>query len=98
MNHGYYSSLVTLPVVVKEPGFYRTRCDEVVEIKMVSARNDFGCVGIYPSKLFESWHRSGRLLASRETANDIVSKVEGLEHEQEDEAGTEGSGSLDIRF
>lgn len=67
--------LVTLPLIVNEPGQYRTRCGETVTVLTVSKRHDFGCLGEYANGVAEGWHRSGRLYASRECSNDIVARV-----------------------
>lgn len=73
---GYFAPLVTLPIVVTEPGTYRTRCGEEVIVSTVSTQHTFGCYGVYKSSgIDESWHKSGRVLASRETDNDIVARA-----------------------
>lgn len=71
-NTAYFAPLVCLPTVIVEPGDYITRCGEIVSVSVVSSRHDFGCKGNYTNEVRESWHRTGRLFASRETANDIV--------------------------
>jgi hypothetical protein len=72
---GYFAPLVVLPVVIKMSGTYRTRGGELVSINTTSTRNDFNCRGIYENGTPEAWHRSGRILASRETVNDIIGEV-----------------------
>lgn len=66
--------LVNKEVIITAPGFYRTRGGDRVEIILVSERQDFGCLGHYDDGVPERWHKSGRILASRETQNDIVNK------------------------
>ena len=68
----YFTPLVTLPAIITAPGSYRTRCGDVVRVDSVSTRHDFGCKGSYAGGPAESWHKSGRLLATSETRNDIV--------------------------
>ena len=72
----YFASLVTLPTLIDAPGSYVTRDGKVVSVSAVSDRHDFGCVGTYRNGIRESWHRSGRILATSETANDIVGSAE----------------------
>lgn len=73
MNSAYFAPLVTLPTVIDGPGAYVTRCGETVLIDAASSKHCFGCRGVYENGgIADSWHRSGRILASRETANDIV--------------------------
>lgn len=74
----YFAPLVTLPVVVAVPGAYLTRGNEVVTVVVASARNDFGCRGTYSNGVREGWHRSGRIFAGQESANDIVQLVEAV--------------------
>jgi hypothetical protein len=72
-NQAYFVSLVVLPNVITGPGEYVTRCGELVTIVEVGGRAaKFECLGVYPNGPSERWHRSGRLLPSRETDNDIV--------------------------
>lgn len=71
-SQAYFCSMVVLPTVVTGPGAYVTRCGETVTVDVASTRHEFGCHGTYPGNIRESWHKSGRLFASRETANDIV--------------------------
>lgn len=75
MTSAYFAPLVLKPVIVTEPGQYRTRCGEVVTVTQVSARHDFGCRGTYPHGTPEAWHRSGRLYATSECANDIMERA-----------------------
>ena len=72
----YFVDLVALPTVINGPGDFVTRCGEVVKITQSSHRHDFGCAGAYSNNVAERWHKSGRLFALRETANDVVSKHE----------------------
>ena len=72
-NSAYFASLVNLPTVILEPGTYVTRRGDFVSVSAVSSRHDFGCTGQYHDGANEAWHRSGRIFASRESANDIVS-------------------------
>lgn len=71
-SSAHFLPLVCLPVVIERPGNYITRCGEVVTVGAVSSRNDFGCSGLYSDGVRERWHRSGRVFASCETANDVV--------------------------
>ena len=75
-DSSYFASLVTQPVVIDGPGYYVTRSGEVVTVTKSSRKHDFGCVGAYGNDVAESWHKSGRILASRETANDVVARQE----------------------
>lgn len=72
MTSAYYVPLVLLPVIVTESGAYVTRCGETVTISSASRKHDHGCVGAYSDGTAERWHKSGRVFATRETANDIV--------------------------
>jgi hypothetical protein len=72
MSSAYYAPFVTLPVVITTPGNYVTRGGETVTIDMVSTRHDHGCRGNYSTGEREGWHKSGRIYAGIETANDIV--------------------------
>lgn len=76
MTSAYFAPLVTLPVIIDEPGQYRTRRGEVVKINKVSKRHDLGCQGLYPEGTLEHWHKSGRIFAGRDSWNDIVEKVQ----------------------
>lgn len=71
-DKSYFAPLVNLPVLITTPGDYRTRSGELVSIETVSERHDFRCTGRYVSGPVDCWHKSGRLLATSETANDIV--------------------------
>jgi len=68
----YFAPLVAAPTIIDKPGQYVTRCGETVSIHRVSAKHDFGCRGTYQNGIAEGWHRSGRIMACRETANDVV--------------------------
>ena len=72
MASAYYAPLVLLPIIIVDPGLYVTRSDAVVSIPKVSKRNDHGCIGLYQDGIREHWHRSGRIYAGIETANDVV--------------------------
>lgn len=76
MTSAYFAPLVTLPVIITEPGQYRTRAGEVVTVKTVSKRNDYGCRGHYRNGLLEFWHRSGRIFANVLSDHDIVGRLE----------------------
>jgi hypothetical protein len=58
--------------IIEAPGQYRTRAGECVEVETLRGRWAYGA---YPDGTRESWHRSGRILPSRVTGNDIVSEV-----------------------
>lgn len=73
MSSAYFAPLVLLPTIIIAPGRYKTRRGDTVAISHASKRHDFGCAGTYADGVREAWHRSGRLLAARETPNDIVS-------------------------
>ena len=75
-DRAYWVPLVSQPVVIDGPGHYVTRSGEVVTVTKSSRKHDFGCVGAYGNDVAESWHKSGRILASRETANDVVARQE----------------------
>lgn len=72
MTSAYFAPLVLAPIVIVTPGEYVTRCGETVSVSTTSSRHDFGCVGHYQNGVRERWHRSGRIFAGMETANDIV--------------------------
>ncbi len=72
----YFAPLVLQPTVIDGPGKYVTRCGETVEITQSSHRHDFGCYGIYGDNVKDRWHKSGRIFACRESANDVVAKIE----------------------
>ena len=75
MSSAYFAPLVLLATVIDSAGQYRTRSGDVVTINSFTARHSFGCGGSYASGIAERWHKSGRILASRETVNDIIEKV-----------------------
>lgn len=75
MSSAYFAPLVTKPIVITQPGQYITRGGETVTVTAASWRHDFGCVGTYSDGVAERWHRSGRILATRETRNDIVKEA-----------------------
>lgn len=62
----YFAPLIALPTLISK----------VVSVSAVSDHHDFGCIGTYHNGIRESWHRSGRILATSETANDIVGSAE----------------------
>ena len=72
MNDSYFAPLVTLPAIVTHRGEYMTRSGETVRIDRITTMHDFGCCGVYADHTRECWHKSGRILASHETENDIV--------------------------
>lgn len=72
MNSAYFYPLIFLPNLIGTPGKYVTRCGETVTVDAASAKHDFGCRGHYADGIAESWHKSGRINASRECNNDIV--------------------------
>ncbi|MFL1449187.1 hypothetical protein ACI77O_12400 [Pseudomonas tritici] len=68
--------LIFLPVVITEPGEYLTRCGDTVTVATVSDRHDLNNKGSYNAcGTDDSWHKSGRILGSRETANDIICRA-----------------------
>jgi predicted nucleic acid-binding protein len=72
----YFIPLFTLPVIINEPGEYLTRGGDRVTIDRASTRHDYGCVGSYVAcGTAEKWHKSGRILATSETSNDVVCKA-----------------------
>jgi hypothetical protein len=76
MTSTYYVQLITLAVVIDGPGEYLTRCGDRVTIATTSTGHDLGNRGSYAEcGTRESWHRSGRISASRETSNDIVRRA-----------------------
>ncbi|MCF5374488.1 hypothetical protein [Pseudomonas syringae] len=78
MADAYFYPLIFPPTVITEPGQYKTRCGEIVTVESTSAKHDFANRGFYgntESRIDESWHRSGRINASRQTTNDIVSRA-----------------------
>lgn len=77
INAAYMAPLVVLPTVITEPGYYLTRSGEVVHVYSVSKQHNFDCFGAYQEDgQHDSWHKSGRVYASRETDIDIVAKKE----------------------
>lgn len=72
MTYPFFPSLVTVPIVITGPGAYITRSGETVDVVTATMGHEFGCIGTYPSGALEAWHRSGRLYAGVESANDIV--------------------------
>lgn len=76
-NQAYFAPLVTLPVIITEPGDYITRDGDTVTVTHVSTAHSFHCVGRYGAGRgpTECWHKSGRLYAHNETQNDIVRKA-----------------------
>lgn len=79
---GYFAPLVVLPRIVTEPGPYVTRQGEEVAVESIREAIDgsrlwwgFGCRGEYSNGIAESWHTSGRIRATSETANDIVRRA-----------------------
>ncbi|MBW4656636.1 MAG: hypothetical protein KME20_26870 [Kaiparowitsia implicata GSE-PSE-MK54-09C] len=71
-SKAYFASLVLLPTIVTGPGNYVTRAGEIVTIETSTRWRDFACRGTYPNGVADGWHRSGRLYAGIECANDIV--------------------------
>lgn len=77
MTSAYFAPLVLLPTIITKPGKYLTRNGETVVVWEISTKHDLGCIGhYYQNGLPESWHKSGRIYATSETANDIVSLKE----------------------
>jgi hypothetical protein len=72
MSSAYFASLVLLPVIITEPGRYRTRKGEIVTVERATRFHTFGCGGRYADDTVERWHKSGRLYAGRTCENDIV--------------------------
>lgn len=75
MPSAYMWPLVLLPVIIKTPGQYRTRSGGTVTLDSVPSgirQHAFDCRGAYPCGTREYWHRSGRLYAGTECANDIM--------------------------
>lgn len=76
MASQYMIPLFSLPAVITEPGIYLTRGHELVDIKRVSSRHDFGCEGSYiEHNIVDTFHKSGRLYATVESNNDILMRV-----------------------
>jgi len=74
----YVYPLLFHPTIIDEPGEYLTRCGETVLIEHVSSSPvRFDCTGLYAGDgKSDCWHRSGRIFAGTESANDIVEKIE----------------------
>jgi hypothetical protein len=77
MSSTYWAEFVTRPVIITEPGCYRTRGGDAVEITEVSReyRHQYGCVGTYPNGVRDRWHKSGRLYRYSLSLNDIVERA-----------------------
>lgn len=75
MTAAYFAPLVNRPIIITAPGEYLTRRGERVTIKLATNAHAFKCHGQYASGQHDSWHRSGRLFATLESANDIVSAI-----------------------
>lgn len=73
----YFIPLFSKPAIIDGVGNYKTRCGETVAITMYTYKpqHAFDCHGKYSTGVRESWHRSGRLYAGIECANDIVEKL-----------------------
>jgi hypothetical protein len=72
----YFAPLVVLPIIIDAPGRYVTRAGDIVTIEHIAAGFRFVCSGRYDRcGTHERWHRSGRVLATSETPNDIVGIV-----------------------
>lgn len=72
----YFIPLFTLPDIIDAPGEYLTRGGDRVMIDRASTRHDYGCVGSYAAcGTADKWHKSGRILATSETRNDVVGKA-----------------------
>lgn len=72
----YFVPLVSLPLVIDGAGEYLTRGGDQVTIKRASTRHDFECTGDYVEcGTADHWHKSGRILATTETRNDIVRHI-----------------------
>lgn len=70
----YFVPVLSKPTTVTAPGDYLTRNGDRVHVEQVSKHHDFGCTGHYKEcGTREGWHKSGRILATSETPNDIVS-------------------------
>ena len=74
MSNTYFIPLFFIPVIIDAPGEYITRCGEVVQVTQSSHRHNFGCIGTYSNNVREKWHKSGRIFATQESANDVVRK------------------------
>ena len=71
-----FASLVTLPIIITEPGEYITRRGETVTIDTVTSKQSFGCTGNYSNGgvIDERWHKSGRLYLHAKSDNDIIKR------------------------
>lgn len=76
-------SIFAMPDIITEPGQYKTREGATVTVTRINKMRRFGCVGHYEGGLIENWHRSGRILESRETTNDIVEKIPSIKERLE---------------
>lgn len=69
----YFVPLISRPTIVDMPGEYLTRAGERVVIETVTTKLAGFCSGHYSdSGITEQWHKTGRILATSETPNDIV--------------------------
>ncbi len=75
MDRSYFAPLVNKPIVITGPGTYRTRSGEAVEVHISSMEHAFACRGTYASGAMDFWHRSGRIYAHVESADDIVAAI-----------------------
>lgn len=72
----YLIPLSSRPAIVVEPGHNMTRAGERVLVERSSSRHDFNCIGRYASSgPAVQWRKTGRFLATFETANDIVKRL-----------------------
>jgi len=75
MTDTYFAPLTLLPSVINEFGDYLTRSGEIVTIMSLSSSSDFKNLGVHETGVLAAWHRSGRILTSSETSNDIVRPI-----------------------
>jgi len=68
MTDTYFAPLTLLPSVINEFGDYLTRSG-------LSSSSDFKNLGVHETGVLAAWHRSGRILTSSETSNDIVRPI-----------------------
>ena len=61
--------------IIDDPGSYKTRSGDIVQIKKVTNRGFFNCYGNYKDGTQEQWTKSGRIFKYRETQNDIIFKI-----------------------
>jgi hypothetical protein len=66
-----HANHVALPIVITEPGKYRTRCGEIVTIETV---RQYDASGRYSNQIPDTWDLSGRLYPSTLSDNDIIRK------------------------